>query len=99
MGFDLTASLQRRTFPVVTARWHGTLVHSVSGSPADHFTQLPSVEVGVPLGRRLGVGAYAGWYVRRSIYATSPEEAATYPDYRAYLTWQTHRRPTAAERP
>jgi len=97
VGLAFAASLQRRTFPLVTVRWHGTLVHSVSGSPADHFTQLPSVELGIPLGGHFGVGAYAGWYVRRSIYADSPEEAATYPDYRVYVTWQTHRRPSAAQ--
>ena len=99
VGFDASASLLKRTFPLLTARWHGTLVHSVSGSPADHFTNLPSVEIGLPLGRRLGLGAYAGWYTRRSTYVGLPEEAATYPDYRAFVTWQTHRRPTAAALP
>ncbi len=97
VGFEVAASLQKRTFPVLTARWHGTVVHSVSGSPADHFVQLPSVEVGIPLGQRLGVGAYAGWYRRRSAYIGAPGEVATYPDYRAYLTWQTHRRPARTE--
>jgi hypothetical protein len=97
VGFELAASLQQRTFPLLTARWHWTLVHSVSGSPADHFTQLPSIEAGVPLGRRFGLGAYAGWYRRRSIYTGSPGEVATYPDYRAYLMWQTHERPAAGE--
>jgi Domain of unknown function (DUF3943) len=97
LGFEFTASLRRRAFPLLTARWRGALVHSVSGSPADHFTQLPSVEVGLPLGRRFGLGASAGWYVRRSTYAGTPFEAATYPDYRAYLTWQTDRRPVGTD--
>lgn len=97
VGLEVAASLRRRTFPLLTARWHGTLVHSVSGSPADHFTQLPSVEAGIPIGRRVGIGVYAGWYVRRSTYVGAPTEAATYPDYRVYLMWQTHRRPSAAE--
>jgi len=99
VGIEAAASLRKRTFPLLTARWHGALVHSVSGSPADHYTQLPSLEAGIPLGRRLGIGAYAGWYVRRSSYAGAPREAASYPDYRVYLTWQTHRRPTAEEMP
>jgi hypothetical protein len=96
LGFEAAASLRRRTFPVLTLRWHGALVHSVSGSPADHFVHRPSIEIGLPLGRRLGIGAYAGWYVRRSAILGSPGEATTYPDYRAYVTWQTHRRPAAA---
>ena len=97
VGFEVAASLQKRTFPLLTARWHWTVVHSVSGSPADHFTQLPSLELGIPLSRRLGVGAYAGWYKRRSTYVGAPGESATYPDYRAYLMWQTHRRPARTE--
>lgn len=97
LGFEVTAALRRRAFPVLTARWRGALVHSVSGSPADHVTNLPSVEVGLPLGPRFGLGASAGWYVRRSTYAGMPFEAATYPDYRAYLMWQTNRRPVAAD--
>jgi hypothetical protein len=97
VGFDVGASLLVRTFPVLSARWHWTMVHSVSGSPADHFTQLPSIEAGFPFAGRFGVGAYAGWYQRRSVYPGSPGEAATYPDFRAYLVWQTHRRPRAAE--
>jgi hypothetical protein len=97
LGFDLSASLEKRTFPILALRWHGALVHSVSGSPADHFTHLPSVEIGLPLGSRFGIGAHAGWYTRRSSYAAAPDEEATYPDYRLYLMWQTHRRPRAGE--
>jgi hypothetical protein len=93
VGVDLGASLLVRTFPVLSARWHWSIVHSVSGSPADHFTQLPSIEAGLPFAGRFGVGAYAGWYQRRSIYAGSAGEAATYPDFRVYLVWQTHKRP------
>jgi len=98
VGFDVSASLEKRTFPLITLRWHGALVHSVSGSPADHFTHLPSVEVGLPLGRRFGLGAYAGWYTRRSTYLGAPGEETTYPDYRVYLMWQTHRRPAREAR-
>lgn len=99
VGFDIGASLRYRTFPVLSLRWQGALVHSVSGSPADHFTHLPSVEIGVPLTRTLALGAYGGWYTRRSAYAGSPGEATTYPDLRVYLVWQTDARPGKRQTP
>lgn len=97
-GFGVGASLRVNDFPVLTARWRWSIVHSVSGSPADHYTQLPSVEIGIPVTSRLGVGAYAGWYRRHSDYAGRPGEAVTYPDFRASLVWQTRHRPRAADR-
>lgn len=97
VGFDVGTRLLVWSFPVLTARWHWTFIHSVSGSSADHFTQLPSVEAGFPVTGTLGIGAYAGWYRRRSAYADWPGEVTTYPDFRAYLVWQTHRRPRRPE--
>jgi hypothetical protein len=44
-----------------------------------------------------GVGAYAGWYTRRSTYTNRPEEAKTYLDLRAYLVWRTRPHPAAPE--
>jgi hypothetical protein len=86
-------SLQYRHFPVFSARYHWSLVHSVSGSPANHHTHLPSVEAALPVTRVLGVGAYAGWYMRRSIYASGLEEANTYRELRVYLVWRSRPRP------
>jgi len=97
VGLDVGASLLMRSFPVLTVRYHWAIVHSVSGSPADHYVQLPSVESGVPLTESVGLGAYAGWYQRRSAYASRPGEVTTYPDFRAYLVWHTHRVRRAAE--
>jgi hypothetical protein len=98
-GFDVSATLRVGGFSVLSARWHGALLHSVSGSPADHHTQFPSVEVAVPLTRTLGLGAYAGWYARRSSYFGNLGETKTYPDYRAYVVWQTRPRSAAPEAP
>jgi endonuclease/exonuclease/phosphatase family metal-dependent hydrolase len=98
-GFEASASLFAEDFPVLTARWHGAVIHSVSGSSADHFTQLPSLEAGFRVTGSLGIGAYAAWYQRRSAYQGYPGEAVTYPDFRAYLVWSTHHdRPTAVRR-
>jgi hypothetical protein len=95
VGADLAMSVTVRHFPVFSARYHWSMVHSVSGSPADHFTQLPSIEVAVPLTRMFGLGGYAGWYTRRSVYASRPDEAKTYLDLRFYLVWRTRPHPTA----
>ena len=97
VGADLTLSLHVRHFPVFSARYHWAMVHSVSGSPADHVTRLPSVEVALPLTRTLGLGAYAGWYTRHSTYAGGFEEAKTYRDLRAYVVWRSRPRPAAPE--
>jgi hypothetical protein len=99
VGMDLSASLRVNTFPVLTARYHWSLVHSVSGSPDDHFTHLPSIEATLPLTGSLGLGAYAGYYARRSAYAGRPGEFKSYSDFRAYLVWQTKPRSAAPEAP
>jgi uncharacterized protein DUF3943 len=88
LGFELAATLQVRRYRVLTARWHWAYLHSVSGSPADHYIQFPSIEATVPLTPALGLGAYAGWYLRRSAYARFPGETTAFPEYRAYLVWQ-----------
>jgi hypothetical protein len=91
MGFDLAAKLRVRGFPILTARWHGAYLHSVSGSPADHYIQFPSIEVAVPLARSLGIGAYAGWFHRRSTYTNGlAGEQMSAPEWRVYLVSNTH---------
>jgi hypothetical protein len=97
VGLDLTATLRVGGFPVLSARYHWSMIHSVSGSPADHFTQLPSLELNLPVTGTFGIGAYGGWYSRRSSYAGLPGEVKTYPDLRAYVVWQTHPRIVAPE--
>ncbi len=84
-------------FPILTGRWHGAYLHSVSGASADTYTQFPSIEVAVPLTGSLGIGAYAGWYHRRSSYKGQPGETASSPEYRVYLVLHTHRGAAAGE--
>ena len=98
-GYDFSATLRTGSFSVLSVRWHGSVIHSVSGSPANHYTQFPSVEAAVPLTRTLGLGAYAGYYSRRSSYVGRPGEVKTYPDFRAYVVWQTRPRSAAPEAP
>ena len=97
-GFDLAVKLRLATFPVLTARWHGAYLHTVSGSPADHFIQFPSIEVRVPLTRSFGIGGYAGWFHRRSTHAAGlPAETMSAPEVRAYLVLNTRRGPLPPE--
>jgi hypothetical protein len=92
VGFDLAAKLRVGGFPILTARWRGAYLHSVSGSPADHFLQFPSLEVAIPLAGSIGIGAYAGLFHRRSTYSNGlPSEQMSDPEWRAYLVWNTHR--------
>jgi hypothetical protein len=90
LGFAVNASLRLKGFPILTARWHGAYLHSVSGLSADTYTQFPSIEVAAPLTGSLGIGGYAGWYQRRSSYIGRPGETASSPEYRAYLVLHTH---------
>jgi hypothetical protein len=69
----------------------------VSGSPADHYIQFPSLEVAVPLASSFGIGAYAGWFHRRSTYTGRPGETMSAPELRAYLVLNTHRGPLPEE--
>jgi hypothetical protein len=92
-GIVAAASLQVGGTPVLSARWHWAYVHSVSGSPADHYTELANVEAVLPVTTDVGLGAYAGWYRRRSTYAGQPGESRSFPELRIFLTWQPNRVP------
>lgn len=97
VGLDVAATISVNHFPVLAARYHWSMVHSVSGSPADHFTQLPSIELALPITNTFGVGAHASWYARRSAYVGRPGEVTTFPDFRAYLVWRTRPRTASPE--
>jgi hypothetical protein len=99
VGIVAAASLQVGGTPVLSARWHSAYLHSVSGSPADHYTQFASVEAVLPVTPTVGVGAYAGWYRRRSSYRGQLGEATTFPELRAFLTWHPNRLPSLREDP
>jgi hypothetical protein len=90
VGFSVDAALRLRGFPILRGRWHGAYLHAVSGQSADTYTQFPSIEVAVPLTGSLGIGAYGGWYHRRSSYTGQPGESASSPEYRVYLMLHTH---------
>jgi hypothetical protein len=97
VGFDFAAKLRVGGFPVLTARWHGAYLHSVSGTSAEHYIQFPSIEAAVPLTGSVGMGAYAGWFHRRSAYTGLPGETTSAPELRAYVVLNTHRGPLPPE--
>ena len=96
-GIVAAASVHVGGTPVLSARWHGAYIHSVSGSPADHYTQFAAIEGMVPITHEFGVGAYAGWYQRRSRYQGQLGEASRFPEARLFLTWQPNRFPSLNE--
>ena len=55
-GLVAAASLHVGGTPVLSARWHWAYLHSVSGSPADHYTQFAGVEAMLPVTTRLRAG-------------------------------------------
>jgi hypothetical protein len=94
VGLSAAASFAVRGRPLVTARGHWMYLHSVSGSPADHYVRTTGLELVIPAVREVGFGAYAGWFHRRSVYPGLPEETASFPELRFFLTWQPNRLPS-----
>ena len=98
-GIVAAASVRVGGTPVLSARWHWAYLHSVSGSPADHYTQFAAAEAVLPVTPSLGIGAYAGWYQRRSTYQDRFGETTRFPEFRAFLTWQPRRLRSLPETP
>ena len=92
-GLNVAATLAISGQPVLSGRWRFAYVHSISGSPADHQTHFASIEASAPLSHTLRLGAYAGWYHQRSIYADGLGAQLSYPEFRAYLVWRSGRGP------
>ncbi len=86
-GVNASATLQVSGTNVLSARWRYSYLHSVSGSTANHSVTSVSIEGLLPLGRSLGIGAYAGWYRQRSDYSGGNEAVLRYPEFRLYLAW------------
>ena len=96
-GFSASATLVASGHPVLSARYRFALVHTVSGAKANHLTNFVSLEGGIPLGDRWGIGGYAGWYHQRSVYSGVPGRKIGYPEFRVYASWHGGRGPTPRE--
>lgn len=99
VGASLAASFVVRGRPLLSARGQWAYLHSVSGSPADHYIASAGVELVIPVVREVGLGAYTGWFDRRSHYPGQPEETASFPEMRLFLSWQPNRTPPIWEEP
>ena len=93
VGASLAASFLVRGRPLLSVRGHWAYLHSVSGSPADHYISSAGVELILPVVREIGLGAYAGWFDRRSHYPGQPDETVSSPEMRFFLSWQPNRTP------
>ncbi len=99
LGAGGSVSFVVRGAPVVTAAGHWIYLHSVSGSPADHAVRSTSLELILPVAREVGLGAYAGWFHRRSDYAGRAGETTSFPELRFFVSWQPNRVPPIWEEP
>jgi hypothetical protein len=90
-GVNAAATLVVGGNPLLSARWRFAVLHTVSGSKANHLTNFASAEASVPIAGGFGVGAYAGWYRQRSVYENGAGALLSYPEFRAYLTWHGSR--------
>jgi uncharacterized protein DUF3943 len=101
-GIVAGASLNHRGViaPIISAQYRLDYIHAVSGSDADHYVQLMSVEGEAPLKNGVGVGAAWNFYLRDSKFsAPRLPEYRRRPEFRVYLTWNLdHRPPTGGTR-
>ncbi len=93
VGATVAASFVGGGATVVSARGHWGYLHSVSGSPADHYLRASGFQLVIPATHEVGFGAYAGWFQRRSDYRGQPGETASFPELRFFVTWQPNRVP------
>jgi hypothetical protein len=96
-GFNASVSLIASGRSLLAARYRFALVHSVSGSTANHLTNFASLEANLPIGRSFGLGGYAGWYRQRSVYSNGDGALLSFPEFRAYITWHASRGPVSLQ--
>jgi hypothetical protein len=96
-GFNAAVSLIVSGRSLLAARYRFALVHSVSGSTADHLTNFVSLESNLPIGQSFGIGGYAGWYRQRSVYSNGDGVLLSFPEFRAYITWHASRGPVSLQ--
>jgi len=99
VGGTLAASFLVRGRSLVSARGHWGYLHSVSGSPADHYVRNLGFELDIPVAREIALGGFAGWFRRHSSYHGHPGETASFPELRIYVSWQPNRGPPIWEEP
>ena len=80
--------LSRRGFSVLNATYAVFAIKTVNGSGGSHAAQFFNAEGGVPIGRRLGVGAGYRLFQRNSFYEREPDTFTRYPEARIYLIWR-----------
>jgi hypothetical protein len=87
LGAILEASLERNGTRYVSIYNRARYLRSVSGARADHSILFSGLDVTIPLGSEIGLGAYISGDRRVSDYAEFPRDERSYLETRLYLTW------------
>jgi hypothetical protein len=89
-NFGAMAQLLRDRHPFVVFFYEGRHLYSLDGVRANHFLQRTRLDLLLPLGGPLGIGASGEYFFRQSFYqdAERTQREYRYPQLRAYFTWR-----------
>jgi hypothetical protein len=87
IGAIAEASLERGGQRYISLYNRVRYLRSVSGATANHTLLFSGLEISIPLGERIGLGAYVSGDRRISDYSKFPADERSYLETRVYLTW------------
>ena len=88
-NFGAVTQLTRGGRPIAVFNYEARHIYSLDGVRVNHFLQKTRFDLLVPLKGRLGIGAAAKYFSRKSYYqdADRTVKGYSYPQVRAYFTW------------
>ena len=88
-NFGAVTQFTRGGRPIALFNYEARHIYSLDGVRVNHFLQKTRFDLQVPLKGRLGIGAAAEYFSRKSYYQ-DPDRTVkgySYPQVRAYFTW------------
>ena len=88
-NFGAVTQFTRGGRPIAVFNYEARHIYSLDGVRVNHFLQKTRFDLLVPLKGRLGIGAAAEYFSRKSYYQ-DPDRTVkgySYPQVRAYFTW------------
>jgi hypothetical protein len=88
--YSFRAILNHDNTPFVIGLYEGRQIYSLDGIRANHFLQRARLDLIVPVGGPIGIGATAEYFSRHTYYqdVARTEKLFRFPQFRAYLTWK-----------
>jgi len=83
-------TMQHHDQVVGSLSYQGQHIFVVDGARANHFLQTLRLSAVVPVHRKIGIGAAAEYFDRRTLFQdkSKPNQYFHYPQFRMFLTWR-----------